>query len=142
MDRAVPATVLGVGTDLVDVPELRAALERQPGLRARLFCDDEWSYAQRHRDPAPHLAARFAAKEAVMKALGAGMSEIGFTEIEVVRRDSGAPRLLLHGRAASRAEQLGVVAWHLSLTHTRSVAHAIAVAMAHPDALGTGTLGS
>ena len=83
--------VVGVGTDLVDVDRVRRALERRPGLRTRLFTESEWAYATRHRDPHPHLAARFAAKEAVMKALGRGMSSMGFAEIEVVRDDSGAP---------------------------------------------------
>ncbi len=121
--------VVGVGTDLVDVDRVRRALERRPGLRTRLFTESEWAYATRHRDPHPHLAARFAAKEAVMKALGRGMSSMGFAEIEVVRDDSGAPSVELHGAAAQLGAAAGVSRWHLSLTHTDALAQAVAVAV-------------
>jgi holo-[acyl-carrier protein] synthase len=127
--QALPG-VVGVGTDLVDVGRVRAALERQPGLRSRLFTEGEWEYAVRHRDPHPHLAARFAAKEAVMKALGSGMSSIGFAEIEVVRAESGVPSVALHGAAAEVSAAAGVTRWHLSLTHTDDLAQAVAVAIA------------
>lgn len=124
--------VLGVGTDLVDVDRVRRALERQPGLRTRLFTDDEWEYSSRHRDPHPHLAARFAAKEAVMKALGRGMSSMGFAEIEVVRDEHGVPAVRLVGAAADVADRAGVARWHLSLTHTDALAQAVAVAVGTP----------
>lgn len=121
--------VVGVGTDLVDVDRLRTALARTPGLRTRLFTPDEWAYAERHRDPHPHLAARFAAKEAVMKALGRGMSSMGFAEIEVVRGEHGVPSVHLHGAAADLAATAGVVSWQVSLTHTDALAQAVAVAI-------------
>lgn len=124
--------VLGVGTDLVEVARMRDALERQPGLHDRLFTAAELTYARRHRDPVPHLAARFAAKEAVMKSLGAGMSSMAFGEIEVVRAESGAPSVALSGRAAELAATVGVAAWHLSLTHTDSTVHAIVMALGAP----------
>ncbi len=124
--------VVGVGTDLVDVDRLRRALERHPGLRDRLFTSSEWDYAARHRDPHPHLAARFAAKEAVMKALGHGMSSMGFAEIEVVRDESGAPSIVLARSAAEVAAAVGVSQWHLSLTHTDALAQAVAVAIGSP----------
>ena len=110
---------------------VRTALDRQAGLRDRLFTPAEWEYAARHRDPLPHLAARFAAKEAVMKALGHGMEHMSFHEIEVVRDDdTGAPAVQLHGRAAEVAERSGVGGWRLSLTHTSSLAQAVAIALA------------
>lgn len=121
--------VVGVGTDLVDVDRVRRALERRPGLRTRLFTDHEWDYAARHQDPYPHLAARFAAKEAVMKALGRGMSSMGFAEIEVGHDEHGAPSVTLHGAAASVAATAGVRGWHVSLTHTDALAQAVAVAV-------------
>jgi holo-[acyl-carrier protein] synthase len=124
--------VVGVGTDLVDVDRVRGALERQPGLRTRLFTEHEWDYAARHRDPFPHLAARFAAKEAVMKALGRGMGAMGFAEIEVTRDEHGAPSVVLHGAAAAVAEAAGVRRWHVSLTHTDALAQAVAVAVGEP----------
>lgn len=126
--------VLGLGTDLVEVERMRGALARQPGLRTRLFTADEWDYAARHRDPHPHLAARFAAKEAVMKALGRGMSSMGFAEIEVVRSSDGVPSVRLSGSAASVAAASGVTGWHLSLTHTDLMAQAVAIAVGHPTA--------
>lgn len=121
--------VVGVGTDLVDVEQLRRSLERQPGLRERLFTPAEWDYAAQHRDPLPHLAARFAAKEAVMKCLGVGMSSVGFAQIEVRRDERGAPSVVLLGDAARFARSAGVSAWRLSLTHTGSLAQAFAVAL-------------
>lgn len=120
--------VLGVGTDLVEVDVLRAALERRSGLRTRLFTDEEWSYAARHRDPLPHLAARFAAKEAVMKALGQGMTRIRFVDVEV-RREGSSPGVALHATAAEEARRVGVGGWLVSLTHTRSLAHAMVIAV-------------
>jgi holo-[acyl-carrier protein] synthase len=121
-------SVLGVGTDLVDVERLRAALDRQPGLAVRLFTGPERDYASRHVDPLPHLAARFAAKEAVMKAMGCGFTSVGFDEIGVIRADSGFPTIVLSGRARIRAEVLGVGKWHISLSHTAAFATALVVA--------------
>lgn len=123
------AGVIGVGTDLVDVGRLRVALGRRDGLRRRIFTDGEWDYADRHRDPMPHLAARFAAKEAVMKALGSGMTGMAFHEIDVGREESGRPMVALHGRAAAVADAAGVRRWHLTLTHTDSLAQAVAIAV-------------
>lgn len=125
---AVTGRVVGVGTDLVDVERLRSALGRQPGLEVRLFTGDERAYAARHRDPLPHLAARFAAKEAVMKALGCGFTTVRFDEIGVVRADDGCPSVVLSGRAALRAAELGAARWHVSLSHTDHVASAMVVA--------------
>jgi holo-[acyl-carrier protein] synthase len=131
-----PGPSLGVGTDLVEVDRLRAALDRRPGLRTRLFTAAEWDYADRHRDPMTHLAARFAAKESVMKALGRGMDTMSFAEIEVVHDAHGAPAVRLHGRAAAVAAESGVAGWLLSLTHTATLAQAVAVAQA-PTAAAT-----
>jgi holo-[acyl-carrier protein] synthase len=131
--QGVGDDVLGIGTDLVEVDRLRQALERTPSLRARLFTDDEWAYSCRHRDPIPHLAARFAAKEAAMKALGAGMSRMPFGQVEVVRDAEGVPSLRLHGAAAELARSAGVRRWHLSLTHTGALAQAFAVAIGTPQ---------
>lgn len=113
---------------------MRRALERQPGLRTRLFTEAEWDYAVSHRDPMPHLAARFAAKEAVMKALGRGIGDISFTDIEVVRDSHGVPSVNLSGRALALAGEQGAPSWSLSLSHTRSMAQAVAIAC--PTAIG------
>jgi len=128
-DAKMIVGVLGVGTDLVEVDRFRLAMKRRAKLGQRLFSDDERAYAERHRDPAPRLAVRFAAKEAVMKALGVGLGAFKLRDVEVARRRSGAPQLVLRGKAATLAEKQGVTGWHLSLTHTDSMAMAVAVAL-------------
>ncbi len=120
--------VLGLGTDLVEVDRFRLALARRAQLAERLFSDDERAYAFRQRDPSKNLAARFAAKEAVMKALGVGLWKFRFRDVEVVRRPGGAPELSLTGGAARIAAERGVSGWQLSLTHTESTALAVALA--------------
>ncbi len=76
--------MLGIGIDAVDVDRFRRLLERRPSAAARLFTDDELAHGRRWSDPAPRLAARFAAKEAVMKALGVGLGAFAFRDVEVV----------------------------------------------------------
>lgn len=117
-----------VGVDLLDVPRFRGMLLRRPGLAARLFSPSELAYAWRFSDPAPRLAARFAAKEAALKALGVGLGAVAFHDLEVGRLDSGLPVLRTGGRAAVLAEEQGVTSWSLSLTHTDHLAAAVVVA--------------
>ncbi len=121
--------MIGIGIDAVDVGRFRAVLARQPRLAERMFTDRERAYGARARDPAPRLAARFAAKEAVMKALGVGLGAFDFHDVEVVNAPSGQPSLVLTGRAAALAADRGVTGWRLSLTHTETVAEAVAVAL-------------
>ncbi len=113
-----------VGLDLLEIDRLERALARRPGLEARLFTRAERAYAAATGRPAQHLAARFCAKEAVSKALR--MEVLRPREIEVVRGGEGEPLVALHGEAAARAVALGVSV-HLSLTHTRTTAGAVAV---------------
>lgn len=120
--------MIGVGIDAVDLDRFRRVLARRPLLASRLFTDAERSFVARRADPVPGLAARFAAKEAVMKALGTGIGGIRFAEVEVVSSESGAPHLAISGLAAARAEALGIQSWHVSLSHTATVAAAIVVA--------------
>ena len=121
--------LVGIGMDLVEIDRFRAVLARTPGVRDRLFRPDERAYADAKRDPVERYAVRFAAKEAVMKALGCGLGEIAMFDIEVVRADGGAPSVLLHGKAADVAASQGVTRWLLTLTHTDRTAQAIAVAL-------------
>lgn len=121
--------MIGIGTDLVELERFRLALARTPALIERLFTDGERAYAELRTDPTERFAARFAAKEAVMKALGVGIGDCAFRDIEVVRAESGAPSIELHGKAAQLAADLGVGQWRLTLTHTTSLAQAIAVAL-------------
>jgi holo-[acyl-carrier protein] synthase len=122
-------TIVGVGTDLVDLDRFRLVLHRTPSIVDRLFTDAEQRYARGRRDPTERFGARFAAKEAVLKALGLGLGSVGFREIEVVRAESGEPSLVLHGRAARAADERGVGRWLLSLSHTAGIAHAIVMAL-------------
>jgi holo-[acyl-carrier protein] synthase len=123
------SVMVGIGIDAVEVDRFRTALQKRPGLLTRLFTPAEAAYGQRARDPAERLAARFAAKEAVMKALGVGLGAFAFSDVEVVKAPSGAPSVALSGKAAALAERLGVTGWRLSLTHTHRVAEAVAIAL-------------
>ncbi|WP_179662591.1 holo-ACP synthase [Nocardioides panaciterrulae] len=112
--------VLGVGIDVCDIARFEASLSRTPGLLERLFTPHE-----RDRPPAS-LAARFAAKEALAKALGAPVG-MAWHDAEVVTEDSGRPRFDLRGTVRARADQLGVASVHLSLSHDAGIASAVVV---------------
>lgn len=121
--------MIGIGVDLVDVERMRTVLARTPSLAERLFTEGERAYARATVDPAERFAVRFAAKEAVMKALGVGLGAIDWHDVEVVKADSGAPSLVITGRAAALAESAGITSWKLTLAHTATTAEAIAVAL-------------
>lgn len=118
------------GVDLVEVARVAELLERHPQrARERVFTESELGYARGLKREMEHLAARFAAKEAVLKALGTGWSGgIAWTDVEVTRNASGAPGVALHNRAAQIADRRGVTEWLISLSHTDS--HAIASVIA------------
>ncbi len=121
-------TVKGIGVDAVDVERFRTSLLRTPSMRQRLFTAEELAYVEPKVDPVPSLAARFAAREAVMKAMGLGLGAFGFHEVWVTRADSGQPSLAVTGRALELAVDRGITRWHLSITHTAIVAIASVVA--------------
>ncbi len=113
--------IVGIGVDIVDIGRLWAALERTPALAARLFAESE-------RGGRPEsLAASFAAKEAVAKALGAPPG-LRWTDVIVVRDAEGRPMLLVSGTVAAVARQRGVRCWHLSLSHDSGMSIAMVVA--------------
>lgn len=95
----------------------------------RLFTTDERDYASRMVDPVPSLAARFAVKEAVMKALGVGLGAFAWGDVSLSRSGTSPPVLVVSGRAASLASSRGVGAWHVSVTHTDTVASAVVAAV-------------
>ncbi|HJO39891.1 MAG: holo-ACP synthase [Vicinamibacterales bacterium] len=124
-------TIIGTGLDATDIPRIERVLERY-GERflTRIFTPGEIAYCQKRRNPAPHLAGRFAAKEAAMKALGTGHSRgVLWRDIEVVRH-GGPPQLKFHGGAARRFGELGAASSVLTITH------ADALALAHVLLLG------
>jgi holo-[acyl-carrier protein] synthase len=120
--------MIGIGLDAVDVERFRAALRRHPRLADRVFTPRERADMAGRADPVPGLAARFAAKEATMKALGVGIGSVRLAEIGVVQAPSGAPSLVTTGRAAARAAALGIDTFRVSLTHTATHAGAVVVA--------------
>lgn len=112
--------IIGLGIDVVDVARFQQTLTRTPGLRVRLFTETEQEL------PVASLAARFAAKEALAKALGAP-GGLSWTDAEVVTGADGRPRLALAGTVAAQAEILGVSSVHLSLSHDAGIASAVVV---------------
>lgn len=124
-----------LGIDLTEVARVARALERWDArFLERVFEPGEISTRRRHpRAFAEHVAGRFAAKEAAMKALGTGWRGVAFREIVIERERSGKPRLRLLGRALARAQALGVTSAELSITHTASMAAAV-VALQTSDA--------
>jgi holo-[acyl-carrier protein] synthase len=117
--------IAGVGIDLVEIERVERALARHPRLARRLFSEAELTYARARSRPGRHLAARFAAKEAALKALGRG-DWLGLRDVEVVAGEP--PTVRLHGRAAATAAEREV-RLEVSLTHSRESAAAVAVAV-------------
>lgn len=115
----------GVGVDLVDVARFARAIERHPRLLERLFTEGERRDARARPE---RLAARFAAKEAVLKSVRAGVGAAPWRAIEVVRAESGAPSVVLHGAAEELVRSADVDTLHLSLSHTATTAAAFVVA--------------
>jgi holo-[acyl-carrier protein] synthase len=123
--------ILGVGVDLTPVERMAQAMARHPErLEARLFTARERAYCAARAHSAQHFAARFAAKEAVLKAFGTGISrKMRWTEVEVLNEASGRPRIRLDGSAAAFAERHGLAQLDVSLTHTEGLALAYAIAL-------------
>jgi holo-[acyl-carrier protein] synthase len=119
--------IVGVGIDVVPVARFAEALARTPTLAARLFTPGELVSASGAPRSAESLAARFAAKEALAKALGAAGS-MAWTDAEVHTDDSGRPSLTVRGTVAERAASLGVTRWHVSLSHDGGIASATVIA--------------
>ena len=117
-----------IGVDVVEVERFRTSLARTPLMRERIFTAVELAYVAPKVDPVPSLAARFAAREAVMKAMGVGLGAFGFHDVWVEVDASGAPHLAVTGRAADLAAERGIGGWHVSLTHDGPVAVAVVLA--------------
>ena len=121
--------IIGFGLDVVETARIARLLRAHgPRFRERVFTDGELEDCRRRQDEAQALAARFAAKEACLKALGTGWRRgFSFRDVEVVRIDSGAPTIRLAGGAATRARERGVRAVHVSLTHETGIAAAAVI---------------
>ena len=130
IDGPQDGVMLTTGVDIIEISRVRQVMERY-GQRflQRIYTPGEIAYC---RERPPNLAARFAAKEATMKALGTGVRGVSWKDIEVVRHESGAPSIKLHGRAKGRAQRLGLREVSLSLSHSREYAVAFVVIQAQP----------
>lgn len=128
--------IVGIGIDLVEIARVRRLVERWGDrFLHRVFTEDEVAYAKRRQAPAEHLAARFAAKEATLKALGTGLSlGVRWREMEVRRAPGRAPTLALSGRTAAIGAARGVRRVHVSLTHDAGLAMAQVLAEGEGDA--------
>lgn len=113
--------IIGVGIDVVDIPRFGDTLERTPRLLERLFTEEERELRL------PSLAARFAAKEALAKSLGAPVG-LSWTDATVLRSEWGRPEFVIRGSVLARAEELGVTTIHVSLSHDAGIASAMVVA--------------
>ncbi len=123
------AMIVGIGVDIVEIGRLRRTLGKQADrFLKRVFTAAEQEYCNAHRDPVPHYAARFAAKEAVFKALGTGWAQgVAWLDVEVRRREGGAPSLTLLGAAERHGLALGLRTAHLSLSHSDEAAVAMVI---------------
>jgi holo-[acyl-carrier protein] synthase len=112
--------ILGTGIDLVEIDRFRKVIERlEDRFVRRIFTSNEQQFCNQHRDPIPHFAARFAAKEALFKALGTGWAKgVTWLDVEVLRERQDAPTMVLHGEAQRLASTMGVKKIHLSLSHS------------------------
>lgn len=121
--------IIGIGIDVVEVARICSSHERFGGrFLQRVLLPDEIAYCLGYARLGPHVAVRFAAKEAVSKAFGTGLGTVlGWHDIEVRRRDSGEPYVVLHGRSVELLRQAGGDRVHLSLTHTEQYAAAVAI---------------
>jgi holo-[acyl-carrier protein] synthase len=120
--------ILGLGVDICDIARMERAIERHPTMRERVFTPEEVAYCDSKARPAESYAGRFAAREAVIKALG-GYRGKGWQDISVAREPSGAPAILLEGNAKRRADLLGITKVLITFTHERTSAVAFAVAV-------------
>ncbi len=121
--------IVGIGVDVVEISRVRAALERQ-GDRfvRRIYTQAEQEFCGARKDPAPHFAVRFAAKEAVFKALGTGWAKgVTWKDVEVHRTEPDAPVLCLRGEAERRAQAFGAVRTHVTLSHSEHWAIAVVI---------------
>ena len=120
----------GIGVDIVEIPRMEAILERTPSFASRMFTEEERAYCDASSCPAAHYAARFAAREAVLKALGIGFGPgVGRKDVSVTRDSRGRPQAVLAGGALKAAQESGIVEVALSLSLTSGLAVANAMAM-------------
>jgi len=121
--------IVGIGVDIVEIRRLRQALARQgERFMHRVYTPEEQDFCRRRQDPAPFLAVRFAAKEALFKAIGTGWARgVTWLDVEVRRTEGEAPRLVLRGKAREISDRLGARSLHVSLSHSSDYAVAVVI---------------
>jgi holo-[acyl-carrier protein] synthase len=119
--------ITGIGTDLIEIVRIQRAIEKNPHFMERVYTANEIAYCQRKKNVWQSFAARFAAKEAVSKALGTGIGPVGLMEIEILNAENGQPKVVLHGKALQLAADRNIQRVHISLSHSEAYAMATAV---------------
>lgn len=120
--------IFGIGTDIIEIERVQRAIERNPKLLARLFTQNELSYFEKRNMNIQHIAGGFSAKEAILKALGTGLSGLTWKDVEVQRSSSGKPMVKLYGKAKEYAMVNSIGNIFISISHSQSFAMATAVA--------------
>lgn len=119
--------IYGIGTDMVEIARIQKAIEKNSRFLEKVYTEEEIRYCQRKKNAWQSFAARFAAKEAVSKALGTGIGKIALTDIEIVNRSSGQPYVELYGAAKLYAQEHNITRVHISLSHSEVYAIATAI---------------
>ena len=121
--------ILGIGIDIIEVVRIKASLEKfGERFGKRILLPDETAYCLSHKDPAPFVAARFAAKEAISKAFGTGIgTQLGWQDMEICKKESGEPFVVLHGKGKKLFESRQAKQLLVSLSHTENYAAVTAV---------------
>ena len=119
--------ITGIGTDLIEIVRIQRAIEKNPHFMERVYTANEIAYCRRKKNAWQSFAARFAAKEAVSKALGTGIGPVGLMEIAILNAENGQPKVVLHGKALQLAADRNIQRVHISLSHSEAYAMATAV---------------
>ncbi len=120
--------IYGIGTDIFEVSRIKAVMEQDKGFLTDVFTDDEISFCSKKKNLEQHLAARFSAKEAFLKALGTGWRfGIKFTDIEIVNDELGKPHIRLYGKADEQVKREGISVIHVSLSHVKEMVTAVVI---------------
>jgi holo-[acyl-carrier protein] synthase len=121
--------IIGIGTDIVDIDRIAELVNQGDNkFLQRVFTEKESQYCQSKKRSAQHFAARFAAKEAILKALGTGFREVSWLDMEVANDHLGKPEVRLQGKVKELAMELGIANWHISLSHSENTAIAFCIA--------------
>lgn len=121
--------IIGTGIDIIEIDRIKSAISTKDSFKERFFTEEEIEYCQKHNIPWPSYAARFAAKEAIVKALGTGFRGFKWKDIEIVKDKLGKPEVLLHNNAEKVAQESGIEKVMLSISHSRDYAVAQAIAL-------------